>query len=161
MWGFFTKKGENTTQQKIKHKNPCRSRGLNPEPRVNNSDLKDTGIASLTHISHWKESFISYIKLNVRICFNTKRIVAVFNIILSHVYNMYYKKCYLPPGGGTQYRRRQCDSPLPEGAGVTCRGDSTVERSCASKPCTVWTVFKNKTIHLFHALLMSMELFYN
>ncbi|XP_078681317.1 cartilage intermediate layer protein 2-like isoform X1 [Branchiostoma floridae x Branchiostoma belcheri] len=47
-----------------------------------------------------------------------------------------WSQCDVTCGGGTQYRDRTCDNPLPENGGAGCDGDSRQIRSCADVPCT-------------------------
>ncbi|XP_052812651.1 cell surface hyaluronidase-like [Mya arenaria] len=48
-----------------------------------------------------------------------------------------WSQCSLSCGEGTQYRQRQCSSPLPDGEGAHCAGLISQVRSCIVKHCPI------------------------
>ena len=46
-----------------------------------------------------------------------------------------FTECSMSCDGGTQTRRRVCDSPAPAGVGDQCPGDAEEAQSCNSDPC--------------------------
>ena len=46
-----------------------------------------------------------------------------------------WSQCSQICGGGTETRRRLCDSPAPAQGGKDCQGDQHQERQCNTEPC--------------------------
>ncbi|WAR22399.1 CEIP2-like protein, partial [Mya arenaria] len=48
-----------------------------------------------------------------------------------------WSECSRSCGEGTQYRLRQCNNPLPQGAGASCEGDAAQPRTCQTIFCPI------------------------
>ena len=46
-----------------------------------------------------------------------------------------WSQCSQSCGGGTETRRRLCDSPAPAQGGTDCQGDQHQERQCNTETC--------------------------
>ena len=64
-----------------------------------------------------------------------------------------WSECSQSCGGGTETRRRLCDSPAPAQGGRDCGGDDSQQRECNTKTCLN---LKGKSIWLLHSILSSM-----
>ncbi len=53
-----------------------------------------------------------------------------------------WAQCSATCGGGTQTRKRNCDSPAPSNGGTVCVGSGTESQTCNNAACPISMYFK-------------------